>query len=83
MRATAIHESLTGYLRGMGLAVNLDGRLELMAVATVPVEPGVADRTSLWRRCERVELEGGWSGWESFGPVIDTPGALPQTPAVA
>ena len=52
----------------MGLAVNLDGRLELMAVATDPVEPDVGKRTGLWHRWERVELEGGWSGWESFGP---------------
>lgn len=70
-------------LSGTGLAVNLDGRLELMAVATVPVEPDVEERTGLWRRWERVELEGGWSGWESFGPVINTTAALPQTPAVA
>jgi hypothetical protein len=72
-------------LSGMGLAVNLDGRLELMAVATRPVEPGVdvGELTSLWRRWERVELEGGWSGWESFGPVINTASPLAQTPAVA
>jgi hypothetical protein len=75
-------------LSGIRLAVNLDGRLELLAVATLPVAtfPGGSDaeeHTDLWRRWERVELEGGWSGWESFGPVVKTPAALPQTPAVA
>jgi hypothetical protein len=37
-------------LSGVGLAVNLDGRLELMAVATRPVEPDVEEITDLWRR---------------------------------
>jgi hypothetical protein len=72
-------------LSGMGLAVNLDGRLELMAVATRPAEPDVdvGELTGLWRRWERVELDGGWSGWESLGPVINTSKPLAQTPAVA
>ena len=70
-------------LSGIGLATNLDGRLELMAVATNPGEPNldVLPLTGLWRRWER--LEGGWSDWESFGPVIHTSGVLPQTPAMA
>jgi len=72
-------------LSGIGLAANLDGRLELMAVATRPGEPDVdvGELTSLWHSWERVELEGGWSGWESFGPVIKTSESLAQTPAVA
>jgi hypothetical protein len=46
----------------IALATNQDGRLELVALASS--EEGSA---VLWHRWER--LEGGWSEWQSLGPV--------------
>jgi hypothetical protein len=66
------------HLSGIRLAANEDGRLELMAIAEDFGEHVVY----LWHRWER--RGGGWSDWESFGPLggaSDAPQG--QRPAVA
>ena len=69
-------------LSSIRLAANEDGRLELMAIAEDPdPDPDIHD-VYLWHRWER--RGGGWSDWESFGPLGGEPNAPPgQTPAVA